>query len=389
MRGLFLIVVLALASLAALFVPMRADAIERNFAGSAQLDYFIVPSQRDANAHANAEAFDGFTAELSLKLSVDFSDHLSANVKLCYGCHGFETDMAYFDYRVSDELNFRIGRFSPSFGAFNIRHDVANHRLSDKPLPYDMGRMLRLRTWNMGVLPSPFPDNGVELDGTHWFGESVQVDYAAYAISGFKGDTNALDIDFLQSRSGNLYYVDNNARPTFGGRTAMTVKLNAQADMTLGASGMIGTYDPANKLQYAIVGGDLTFRIDRTNLRFEYLARRTEFDTSDRTKFKYVVAFPNGDFFMKHGAYAELEQPLSKEIDVIGRVDGLYRVGNVAANSELRRLSGVLRYTLGTSVAIERGLRLKLSTELWQWSDQDQTGHKVDLGFHIAAVGSF
>jgi len=79
--------------------------------------------------------------------------------------------MAYFDYRVADELAFRVGRFSPSFGAFNIRHDPANHATSDKPLPYDMGRMLRMNEWNLGVLPSPFPDNGVEIDGTHWFGE--------------------------------------------------------------------------------------------------------------------------------------------------------------------------------------------------------------------------
>jgi len=54
-----------------------------------------------------------------------------------------------------------------------LRHDPANHCLSDKPLAYDMGRMLRLRDWNLGVLPSPFPDNGVEASGRHWFGSSV------------------------------------------------------------------------------------------------------------------------------------------------------------------------------------------------------------------------
>jgi len=72
--------------------------------------------------------------------------------------------MIYFDLRAFDELNVRIGRFSPSFGSFNLRHDPGNHKLSDKPLPYDMGRMLRNATWNNGVLPSPFPDNGVEVN---------------------------------------------------------------------------------------------------------------------------------------------------------------------------------------------------------------------------------
>jgi len=59
-------------------------------------------------------------------------------VKVCYGCHGFEVGMAYFDFRVVDELNFRVGRFIPAFGDFPLRHDPANHRTSDKPLAYDM-----------------------------------------------------------------------------------------------------------------------------------------------------------------------------------------------------------------------------------------------------------
>jgi len=33
---------------------------------------------------------NAFTTEASLKLAVDVSEHISANVKLCYGCHGFE-----------------------------------------------------------------------------------------------------------------------------------------------------------------------------------------------------------------------------------------------------------------------------------------------------------
>ena len=119
-----------------------AAAIERNFAGSAQLDYLFAPDETGGTG--GRSVYDGFTTEAALKLAADVSDHLSANVKVCYGCHGFELPMAYFDYRVADELVVRAGRFSPSFGAFNIRHDPANHVTSDKPLPYDMGRMLRI-----------------------------------------------------------------------------------------------------------------------------------------------------------------------------------------------------------------------------------------------------
>jgi hypothetical protein len=375
-----------LAALLALAAP--ASAIERNFAGSAQLDYNFVPTARSAKA--NPSTFDGFTMEFAGKLAVDFSEKVSANMKVCYGCHGFEADMMYFDVRVADELNFRVGRFSPSFGAFNLRHDPANHRTSDKPLPYDMGRMLRMRQWNQGVLPSPFPDNGLEVNGTKWLGSSVQFDYAAYAVSGFKAEAKPLDIDFKQSRTPSAYYVDDNARPTFGGRMALTFKTGETSDLTVGASAMYGTYDPNNDQSYAIVGGDATLRLDKTNIRAEYLGRRTEFSTVDRTVFKYVVADTNGDFSMKHGGYFEVEQALTPELDLVGRVDGMFRVGNVESASELSRRSSVFRYTLATAYAIERGLRIKFSTELWEFSDRDAlTGRKVELSMHTALAGSF
>jgi hypothetical protein len=208
--------------LAALVGAGSARAADRNVAGSLQLDYHLAPER--STAVGTGPTFRGFTTEAAVKLSADISDRFSANVKVCAGCHGLEVDMAHVDFRFADELSLRAGRFSPSFGAFNLRHDPANHRLSDKPLPYDMGRMLRLRDWNMGVLPSPFPDNGVELSGTHWFGSSVQLDYAAHVVSGFKGSIAGADLDFVESRTGSLYYVDNNDKPAYGGRVAVTTR---------------------------------------------------------------------------------------------------------------------------------------------------------------------
>lgn len=373
----------------------RAFALDRNFAGSAQIDYHLVPTARGLNARR--EGFDGFTVEAAAKVAVDVSDHLSANVKLCFGCHGFETDMAYFDYRVRDELAIRFGRFSPSFGAFNLRHDPANHRLSDKPLPYDMGRMLRLRSWNMGVLPSPFPDNGVEVNGKLTVAEGTWVDYAAHVVSGFKADRASGDLDWVRSRDGSLYYVDNNGRPAFGGRLAMTHELGAAADMTAGVSVMRGTYDPDNDLAYTIAGADLSLRFDRTNVRLEYLVRRHDLDVSDPTRFRYELG-PNGDFAVKHGAYAEIEQPLSNAVDLLFRADGMMRVGNVLAlpagaappaEGGLAARSLVGRLTLGTAVSLDRSLRLKVSTELWEFSDRDAAGQLTAVSAHVGAVGTF
>ncbi len=49
----------------------------------------------------------------------------------------------------------------------------------------------------------------------------------------------------------------------------------------------------------------------------------------------------------------------------------------------------MLRYALGTSYAFERGFRSELSTELWQFSDEDDDGDKLAVGLHAAFVASY
>jgi hypothetical protein len=397
------ILAIAVAVVVGLFARGRAEAFEeeRNFAGSAQLDYHLVASEPAAvGAPGPSSTFEGFTLEAATKVAVDVSEHLSANVKACYGCHGFELDMAYFDLRAFDELNLRVGRFSPTFGAFNLRHDPANHLTSDKPLPYDMGRMLRKGDWNNGVLPSPFPMNGAEVNGTHWIGNAAQLDYAAYAATGFKNDTdpNPTDLNFQESHL--PYYLRSDPRPATGARLALTLR-DGPLDATLGGSALVGTYDPQNRLTYAILGGDLSVRVVRTAIRMEYLVRRQQMDVSNPDLFKYAVASADGDFFAKHGAYVEIEQPVTRAFDLLGRVDGMYRVGNVSnapvgtgneaptARSPMTDASYVARETLAVAYALDRNFRLKGSVELWEFSYRDSTGREDEVSFHMGAVGSF
>lgn len=237
------------------------------------------------------------------------------------------------------------------------------------------------------MLPSPFPDTGIEVNGTRWFGNTVQLDYAVYAISGFKGDQGGTDLDFQQSRA--PYYVDNNRRPTLGARVASTFRLSRITDVTLGASAQHGTFDPEARFGYSILGADASFRIGRTDLRLEYLVRRQDMSTDSPSIFRYHLASHRGDFFVKHGAYVELRQPLIDGLDVIGRVDGMYRGGNLTNASPLARRSTVLRYTLGSLIALEQGLRLKVSSEVWDFSDVGESGNHTELSFHVAFVGTY
>jgi hypothetical protein len=374
--GAFGVLCCIAAGIAGAVAPARSQ--ERNFAGSLQTNYLWVGTDPNARKHT----FDGFTNELSLKVAVDFTDNISANVKLCYGCHGVEVDMAFADLRVADELNFRVGRFNPAFGDFPLRHDPANHRTADKPLPYDMGRMLRLREFNMGVLPTPYVDQGVEIDGTHWFGRAVQLDYAAYVVGGLRSGADDLDLDWMQSRS--VYYVDNNSEPAVGGRVALTLDPANWLLFTLGGSIMAGHQDPARQRSYVIVGTDFYARIAELDLHAEYLIRRTQMPigSDPDTRFRYGPGADGvyDDAFLKDGFYIEANMPVSARFELVGRFDGLRRVGNVAINSPLRSKSGVLRYTAGFNIVFQGSLRLKISGEYYDFTDfEDEIGTNVGL----------
>jgi hypothetical protein len=372
---------LVLAATAGLAGRATAEEFRHNFAGSVQIDYLGVPSEEVAAD----QGFDGATVELSLKLAVDFGDRVSANVKVCVACHGLEVGLASFDLRIADELNVRVGRFIPSFGSFPVRHDPANHRTSDKPLPYDMGRMLRLREWNLGILPAPWVDNGVEVGGT-LFGNRGQIDYAVYAVSGPKGEVDAFDLDFIQSRSPDRYYLDNNSEPSVGGRLAGTLDAGA-ISVSLGASAMAGRYDRDKRLGFAIGGADLVVQLGPVVFRSEYLIRRTEMALGEEPaeRFRYG---PGADgrfdrYFLKDGFYGEIEVPAG-DFELLARFDGLRRLGNVPATSPLRSRSAVLRSTGAIAYRLPGGLRLKTSGEFYDFSDFED-----EVAIHLGIAGSF
>ena len=353
-------------------VVKAPSGFRRNFAGSIQLDYMAIPTEDTGRKLA----LDGATAEVSLKIAMDFNSKISANVKVCVACHGFEVGMAFFDIRLADELTFRVGRFTPSFGEFPVRHDPANHRTSDKPLPYDMGRMLRREEWNQSILPAPWVDNGVEVNGTHYFGEKFQTSYAGFVTGGPRANGNPLDFDFKLSRSGETYYIDNNSRPVIGGQAVVSL-VSGKTSATLGASFMRGTYDPDHHLKFSIIGAHLVLRFKDLFLRLEYLNRKTKMDVVGNAddpppEFKNMPGKDGLDpFFTKDGGYAELEVPLHPRLTLVLRDDFLRRRGNVLRTSMMRAESILVRHTAGIAIGLGQSLRVKLSVERYDFSDFD------------------
>ena len=308
----------------------------------------------------------GMNAEAAFKVVAEVQDHISASAKICYGCHGFMADMAYFDWSIVDQINVRVGRFPVPFGEFYLRHDPANHRSATKPLPYEMGRMLRRNQYNLAVLPEPYPDNGVELFGT-FRGDRAELSYSAYAVAGLKGDATTGDLDFVRSRS--EYVADNNRTPTAGGRLTLAfpnLPIAAWRWFALGVSGMWGHYDDDDDLTYVLGGVDLFTRFEKINLRGELMFRRTEIPDAPalfRNEIKDL-------YVERDGFYVELDGPLADRFEWLARFDGFRRNGALSVTSSLEDVdSRIYRYTGGFNILPMTGVKLKLSYEYWHFSD--------------------
>nr|MBK7069814.1 hypothetical protein [Deltaproteobacteria bacterium] len=178
--------------------------------------------------------------------------------------------MAAVDFRLADEFNIRVGRFSPTFGEFGLRHDPGNHRLSDKPLPYDMGRMLRLNIFGDSVLPSPYVDNGIELSAPTLRPKPAVRLRRPRRRRAARQHRHPYDVDFHRVALRRALLHRQQLPASVGGRVGLTARLASRVDLSLGGSAIWGAYDTRARMTYTVLGADLYLRAGRTNVRAEY-----------------------------------------------------------------------------------------------------------------------
>jgi hypothetical protein len=340
--------------------------------GSFYVDNWIIPQ-----GASRARATQGLTPDGSLKVGIDVNEDLSFSAKACLSCHGLEMEHAAFDYQPKLWFNVQLGRLAVPFGEYSNRVDQSGHKTASAPLIYDMGRMAYgdRANFNGPVIMLPYVDTGVLVYGQFFIGGSVQVWYGAYAVGGLKGSA---DVDWMALRS--IPYTDNNRRPAYGGRLAITFTSEPGrlvGDLSLGASYTGGRFDRSGKLQYHAGAVDLALPFWKATLRAEVALRRTQLDPT-ASGYGYLVV---DDYFDKRGGYAELEHPLGRYINMVYRVDRLERLGvplpgSAAAMTPRSRLD---RATAGLVLTPAASLYLKLSYEYWMPS-HDPRFHSGHLG---------
>jgi hypothetical protein len=365
---------------AALAAGRAVAAPSLQFSGSAYVDSWVIPSQQPRADEVKAP--QGITVDASMRFGVDVHDTLSFSAKACISCHGVEMDHVVLDWQPKPWFNAQFGRLDVPFGEFANRIDQSGHRTSSAPLIYDMGRMAYAdrTSFNSGVIMLPYVDTGLMLYGQVWLGSRVQLWYAGYAVSGFKG-TN--DVEWMALRT--APYADNNKVPSYGGRFTLTYSSDPGAvigDVSLGASYTGGRYDRAARLQYDVAGADLSIQLWKLTLRGEYALRRTALDAG-ATGYQWTLV---DAFFDKRGFYGELEHPLGPYVAMIYRYDKLERLGVPLPGSvaEMTPSAAIERLTVGTVITPSSGIYLKLSYEYWK-----PTGFALFHSGHVGFGGAF
>ena len=294
----------------------------------------------------------GAIVEWSIKPNVEVSEKVSVTARLCTSCHGLTVDQAYAEVRLRREVSIEAGRINVPFGDYYQRHDPASDALLSKPLPFEMGHMLRYQPtqFNLGVLPMPYVDSGATLFGDVWMGEALQIWYGVFGANGFRSQV-AQDFTFMDQVS-NAGFEDNNDHLSWGGRLAL-----ARGEATAGGSFMRGAYDPKAQYDYDAWGVDGSARLLGFQLRAEYLERDTE-----------VADAGTRRTLMKKGFYGQIESPAWRKLSAAWRIDGLLREGP-ALGTDNDASSGILRWTLG--VALSPGLEyaFRAQYEHWRFTD--------------------
>ena len=356
------------AFLGALLLPAAAAAVDMMYSGSVALDHrLFVGVNSGAVGLPSSIGLGSLNLEVAHKVTVDVTRGVSANVKMCFGCHGIELDQAYGEFHVNDLFNLRFGRINVPVGEFNARHDPANFTTPSKPLPYAMGDMLHFQPneFNLGVVPTPYSDNGVEIFGSLALGQTAQLDYTAYAVKGLAGFN---DIDFRFSRS----FVDNNNTPAVGTRLVVSA-----GPVSLGASFGAGFYDRQDKLRYFLLGGELYARWRSLVLRAELIARRTDLDPG-AVGYLYAADRP---YYLPVGYYTQLDWEATSWLTLIYRADGLRRSGMPLPDSRIVELySGITRHTVSALLRFRNGFLVKGGYEYWSFSGVDfESQHALRL----------
>ena len=288
----------------------------------------------------------------NLIVSSEITDRISAEAQLEYEHGGEELEFRYgfVDYKVSDALVFRFGKFLTPAGEFNeyLYPDFLNKTVN--------------RAWvNRNISPTAWGEVGVQVRGRAALGESGKMAayYSAYVVNGLHGASGA-DIRNLRGNDR-----DQNSDKAFGGNLGLEIG----ETLSVSVNGYTGLYDNADSLRLSIYGLSATYNAGALSVWGELQAA-----TQD-----YFVTVPGDavDQLNKIGAYALVAYKLPMGIEPVVRYDFINRDG--ALTNDLTRITVGLNYYFTDNAVLK--VNYELRDDASDANADDHFGVQFAIGF--------
>ena len=315
--------------------PPAAQAATHNFTlvGDAEIKYGRTDGQHSGFELADFAPIFLYRTGDKILFEAGFDTSLQNNATNGPGAStAIDLSFAQMDYLVNDYMTFVGGYMLLPLGTYVERGAGWLNKIPDDPLA-------------RGVLPNN--GAGVQLRGAFPIGHSGQsLTYSAFGVNGpgsADGTDHASALDLggnvginSDGSSGNLH-----GSPSGGGRLGWFYPWKAHYDLELGASGMSGTWDNADKRQWSALVLDGALHVSSNfELKGEYI--NTWAETGDLGNINPRGWWVQGDYKL---AGLNLDLPLINNIELVGRYD---RVNDGMGTSTHRYTAGYVYYLSNT-----------------------------------------
>ncbi len=224
-----------------------------------------------SEVHFRYEREEGVTEELSFEAKrfnlftftpVSERTRVAAELEFEEGGEEIKSELAILDFEIHPSVTFRGGIILSPLGRFNLAHDSPANDLTDRPLV------------STRIIPTTLSEAGMGFYGAFHPTPSWRITYEAYGVNGFNADVLTGDPDGTRIPAGKGNFEDNNTRPAFVGRLAVS----PTAPLEIAASLHTGAYNTwkleglrvDNKRDLTIFALDWDYRWRRFELQGEY-----------------------------------------------------------------------------------------------------------------------
>ncbi|MDE2726482.1 MAG: hypothetical protein OXI19_00570 [Gemmatimonadota bacterium] len=143
------------------------------------------------------------------------------------GGEEIKLEMAFIDFEIHPAFTFRGGIILSPLGRFNLSHDSPVNDLTDRPLV------------STQIIPTALSEAGMGFFGAMYPTPSSRISYEFYGVNGFSDGVILSDPAGTRIAAGKGNFEDNNQRPSWVGRLA----ISPQPNWELGGSFHTGPYN--------------------------------------------------------------------------------------------------------------------------------------------------